>query len=222
MHPDPELINAIAEAEWTMFTSVNSHTQNAPSQEEKAAFTGTRRAQFEAWSEEAVTAYWNDIRRAKAENRNLVLEKYIFMMKSTMPCHYQQAAHLVTEPTGEKRDLVEELTRRLVDQTVSLFAAYPYVAGTGRPVHSSEDDAQNTSIETYQRGELSTYSTETLRALLEHLNALEAEDVLLSKQILENTVKCSGYDSLESAEAATAKRMQSGIQIGYKRCPACS
>ena len=63
---------------------------------------------------------------------------------------------------------------------------------------------------------------ETLRALLAHLNALEKEGILLSRRILENTVKCSGYDSLEAAEAAAAKRMSSGIQIGYKRCPACS
>ena len=132
MHPDPELIHAITEAEWTMFSSVNS--SSAPSQEEKDAFTGTRRGQFAAWSREAVTAYWHDIRRAQAEGRNLVLEKYVFMMKSTMPRHYQQAAHLVTEPTGEKWDLVEELTRRLVDQTVSgpggLSAAARMTPGT--------------------------------------------------------------------------------------------
>ena len=220
MQPDGKLLQSIAETEWTMFTQVNRSA--SPSPEEKEAFLQSRQSQFAAWSPEAAASYWQDLQQAQTDGRNLVLEKYVFMMKSTMPSHYQQVAHLVTEPAGEKRELVEALTEKLVTQTSALFAQYPHVAGAGRPVSSREDDQQNTSVETYQRGELSTYSVETLQALLAHFNALEAQGVSLSQRILENTVKFYGYDSLETAEAATAQRMDHGIQIGYKRCPACS
>jgi len=222
MNPNSETINAIIEAEWPMFSSINADGQKAPCQGDKETFSGMRRGQFAAWSDEAVRSYWNDIQKAQAEQRNLILEKYVFMMKSTLPAQYEKVAHLVTEPVGERLALIEEITEKLVGQTVALFAVYPCVAGTGRPVHSTEDDLCNTSIETYQRGELCTYSEETLRALKKHLDELESQGIRLSEEILKNTVRFYGYDSLEAAEKATAKRMEAGIQIGYKRCPACS
>lgn len=121
-------------------------------------------------------------------------------MKSTTPKQYKKAARLVTEPTEEKKELVEKINFKLMEQTISLFAQYPNVASTGRPIHTKEDDMVNTSIEAYQRGELYTYSLKTLTALKGHLDALEEKGISLTKLILEHTVKAYGFETLEEAK----------------------
>ena len=208
MKPDMQTIDEIIAIEWEMFHAVNGDADKAPCQEDKDTFAGMRRGQFESWSADAVDAYRKDVLEAKASGRNIVMEKYIFMMKSTMPKQYEQVAKLVQEPDPEKSAIVEQITSKLVEQTVDLFQKYPYVAGMGRPLRSTEDDWSNTSLETYQRGELCTYSMETLEALRRHLLALEEQGVSLAKQILENSVKYYGYKTLEEAEAATKEHMK--------------
>lgn len=217
-----EIINKIIEKEWMMFYEVNGNGPKAECQENKPAFTAMRKAQFLSWSKKVLNCYLEDIKDAEINHRNLVLQKYVFMMKSTAPEQYKKAAHLVTEPDGEKEVLVEEINSKLMEQTISLFAQYPKVASTGRPIHTKEDDMVNTSIETYQRGELCTYSIKTLTELKKHLDDLEEKGISLAKIILENTIKAYGFETLEEAEETTKERMSKGIQIGYKRCPACS
>ena len=217
-----QIIQAIIDAEWPMFTSINGGAQKSPCQEDRMAFSGMRRGQFAAWSMDALEAYQADVQAAQAANRNIVLEKYVFMMKSTAPGQYEKTAHLVEEPTGKRMELIEEITQQLVLETESLFSKYPCVADTGRPIHSTEDDLNHTSIETYHRGELSTYSEQTLLALQRHMKELVANGESLAKNILEETVKYFGYETLEMAEVSARKRRETGIKIGYKRCPACS
>lgn len=217
-----QIIQAIIDAEWPMFTSINGSAQKSPCQEDRMAFNGMRRGQFAAWSTEALEAYQADVQAAQTADRNIVLEKYVFMMKSTSPGQYEKVSHLVNEPTGKRMELIEEITRQLVLETEKLFSQYPYVADTGRPIHSTEDDLNHTSIETYHRGELSTYSEQTLLALQRHMKGLIANGESLAKNILEETVKYLGYETLEAAEAFAKKRCETGVKIGYKRCPACS
>ena len=54
------------------------------------------------------------------------------------------------------------------------------------------------------------------------MKGLIANGESLAKNILEETVKYLGYETLEAAEAFAKKRCETGIKIGYKRCPACS
>ncbi len=217
-----QIIQDIIDAEWPMFTSINGGAQKSPCQEDRMAFSGMRRGQFAAWSMDALEAYQADVQAAQAANRNIVLEKYVFMMKSTAPGQYEKTAHLVEEPAGKRMELIEEITQQLVLETEGLFSQYPCVADMGRPIHSTEDDLNHTSIETYHRGELSTYSEQTLLALQRHMKELVANGESLAKNILEETVKYFGYETLETAEASARKRRETGIKIGYKRCPACS
>ena len=72
----------------------------------------------------------------------------------------------------------------------------------GRPLLSDADDEVVTSVQTYETGELMTYSPETLRRYRDHLLALEAQGVDLVHQIQEQSILCLGYPSLEAAERA--------------------
>lgn len=211
-----EMIGRIVDAEWIMFDAVNQGEARADCQEDKEGFVAMRRAQFLAWSEAACAAYLKDLDAAAAAGRNLVTEKYIHMMKTTEPSKYDALLHQVKLPTAEAEALAGEICALMLDETETLWAEFPYVSGSGRPLYSTQDFGGVTSVETYQLGELLTYSADTLTALKAHILALRAEGGSLSRDILENTVKFYGFPGLTEAEAATKERIDAiGIQFSF-------
>ncbi|MDR3209058.1 MAG: DUF4125 family protein, partial [Oscillospiraceae bacterium] len=149
----------------------------------------------------------------------LVAEKYIRMMRTTEPARYARLAANIPQPGERAETLARAINARLLAQTETLRARYPYVSGAGRPLRAAEDFAGVTSIETYQLGELLTYSERTLAALLAHVEDLEARGASLAEEILKNTVRFYGYESLERAE--TAQRVHAANQPG-ELSPGCA
>ena len=204
-----------------MFTSLNDGEARADCQEDRVTFEGMRTAQFREWSPQAADAYLNELNTARLNGRNLVEEKYIHMMRTTEPSKYNALLPRVQLPSDAARELAYEVSDLLLEQTRALFLNYPYVSGQGRPLYSTLDYS-GISVETYQLGELLTYSEKTLAALKEHIIALEKTGVSLAHSILENTVGFYGYDSLDSAEAAMKEQIEkTGIQITYGCCADC-
>lgn len=80
---------------------------------------------------------------------------------------------------------------------------YPCVMATMRALHTAEDTVQSTSLETYLRGELLTYSEETLRCYSVQLFAPGFD---CGRQILEETAHNYGFDSLEQLERRLRER----------------
>lgn len=62
------------------------------------------------------------------------------------------------------------------------------------------------TLETYLRGELLTYSVETLRLYAAYVDKCQKEKINLCEQVLRNTVLRYGYPSLEAAENHQVKR----------------
>ena len=85
-------------------------------------------------------------------------------------------------------------------------ASYPRLAENARSIHSYEDDSDNTSYETYLRGELRTYSDRMLEMYGRYIVAHAQEGKNVAREIMENTVQFYGYQDLASANA---KSMQS-------------
>ncbi|WP_346688652.1 DUF4125 family protein [uncultured Cloacibacillus sp.] len=68
-------------------------------------------------------------------------------------------------------------------------------------MRSGEGDGGETSIETYQLGELLTYSEKTLRLLAARIAELEAAGgVSYAELIIENGLKRRGFRGLDDAE----------------------
>ena len=219
MEEKQEIIKRIISIEWEMFISVNEGEERASCQEDRATFDGMRYAQFSAWSHKAIASYIADLEAARIGGRNLIEEKYIHMMKTTEPAQYSALLPRIKEPSDAVRSLAGEVSGAMLEQTRALFEDYPYVSGQGRPLYSAFDYG-GISVETYQLGELLTYSERTLAALQEHIAALEKDGVSLARSILENTVSYYGYESLETAEAATKERADKlGIQASFGCCP---
>jgi len=207
MNTNRKPIDRIVSIEWEMFTAVNAGKARASCQEDRRTFDIMRVAQFETWSAEAAAFYLDDLETALATGRNLVVEKYINMMESTDPDGYKMLLTRLTLPTEKARALALELNDILLEQTRALFDDYPYVSGRSRPLYS-EFDHFGTSVETYQLGELLTYSENTLARLLAHVQTLAENGISYAKTVLENTVHFYGFESLDVAEATTKKHSE--------------
>ena len=215
---EKELLEQIAEKEWKMFQVVNG-SDHVSCQEDEGTFKAMRRAQFSAWSPEAAESYLRDLEAAEAQGRNLLREKYIRMMASTQPEGYAVFCGELPQLTPEQEALTAELWKHFLAQTERMREKYPALALGGRPLLASEETDGWASIETYQTGELKTYSEATLRALLAHMVALEEQGVDLAFQIQKNSITCMGYQSMEQAEQAIALQLLQ--QFGAGTCGSC-
>jgi len=214
-----ELIEAIIQAEWPMFHNVNGDDRT-DCQEDLAVFQIMRRAQYEAWSKEALECYAADLKAAAAEGRNLAREKYIRMMEHTDPRGYAAFSGELPAVSEEQRALCARIWEIMLRQTERMRESYPLLALGGRPLHASEETDGWASIETYQNGELMTYSAPTLRALLAEIERLEAEGKEFSRMVLENTVRGQGYETLADAERAMMEKVlrEMNAEIGGGCC----
>jgi hypothetical protein len=198
---DASVLDEVVEIEWDMFHNVNDEARE-DCQENRPTFEAMRRAQYSTWSEEALESYLRDLRGAVSEGRNLLREKYAHMMEVTDPQGYEALKDTLPPVSDEKRELVAELWKHFESQTLALRKDYPVLGMAGRPLYAADVDDGQTSLETYQTGEMLTYSETTLRALLAHVRKLEEQGTSLVRQIQENSVTCLGYASLEDAERA--------------------
>ena len=216
------LIDAILEKEWPMFHNVNGE-ERASCQNDYPVFEIMRRAQYDAWSPEALESYLADVTAAAAEGRNRAREKYIRMMESTDPRGYAAFCGELPPVSEEKRGIVAKIWEKMLAQTERMREKYPILALGGRPMLAKDEVDGWPSIETYQTCELLTYSEPTLRALLAEIERLEAEGKDFVYMVQENTVTGQGFPDMAAAEKAMAEQIlkEMNIEIGGGGCCCC-
>ena len=125
-------------------------------------------------------------------------------MESTFPEEYRKLAASLPPVDRETLRKIEEIVAINVGWKAELFDRYPRLSGKGRPLHTSEDSAMETSFETYLRGELKTYSARTI-TLLHELTLRQQQDGVNGAELnLLNQVQQYGYATLEQAEGHRA------------------
>ena len=194
--PRDAAINDIINREWAMFQKTQNIGGRAPCQDQFDTFYANRYAQHSLWEADTLESYRNDLITAEMAGRNMITEKYGYMMEATDPEYYN--ANL----RGRLPSLSEE-KGALIAQIVSLqligyqkyAAQYPSLARAGRPAAESNLD---TSIRDYSVGEYKTYSEATLALVLRDVKRMENPVI----RIQQTLVSFYGYDSLEAAEAA--------------------
>lgn len=197
-----DIVKEIVELEWEAFQETENVGGRASCQNNFPTFNIMRTSQAMGWSEEMAASWRDDLLKAKAEGRNLVTEKYARMMKFTVPDEYLALADKLPELDPETEKLADELTERTVEWAEETARKYPRVCGRGRVIRSKDDKPWSTSLESYNRGELLTYSLKTLRLFKSYYDAKAEKGENLYEEIETNTVKMLGYDSLDAAEAA--------------------
>ena len=198
-----DLINEIVTLEWEDFQNVNNAGGRASCQDDRRTFEINRKSQFMAWNEASLRSYLQDLKQARAKGRNLLMEKYARMMAWTHPEEYKRLESQLPPISKDAAALVDGIVYAQTGWQREFAAAYPKLASRGRPVQSAGDDAWLTSFETYLRGELLTYSVETLGLYATHIAILKQQGVNMSLVSMDYMVKLSGFGSLEQAEAAS-------------------
>ena len=196
-----ESVNKIIGIEWNMFQNVNNIGGRASCQDDHETFVIMRRSQFENWPEELLEAYLDYIENAERLGRNLIAEKYGRMMKYTEPRYYEENIKPYISPLSAREEkMIDEVIEIIVPWEKDFAARYPKLGRASRPVTAAGDAGGFTSMETYARGELGTYSEELLEQYLTYIKKLKAEGRSISVMDREVMTRLYGYDSIEAAE----------------------
>ncbi|MFH1486778.1 MAG: DUF4125 family protein [Chloroflexota bacterium] len=201
-----DLIARIVASEWKMFVDVPNAGGKASCQEDSGSSEIFRSSQFVSWSEAALESYLLDLAEAENSGRNLLTEKYARMMGSTSPADLALIEHLVPPLAPGAAPLIDQIVEIMLAWEEVLWEKYPNVLKRGRPLRTSADTQTVTSMETYLRGELATYSLRTLRPCYENILRQRSENVNGSQLTLEYTVSRYGFKSLEEANERSRAR----------------
>lgn len=196
-----QLIFDIAKTEWELFQNVQNTGGRASCQNDPDTFFKMRMSQWMVYSEETLKSYQRDLQNSIKEGRNLIFEKYGFMMETTYPEEFEGIREHLPKVSPRMESLIDEMADIHVKWDKEVLAKYPRIRENGRVFRSSEDSVQNgSSSESYLKGEYKTYSQETVELIYKQVKqAVDAGENLLEK-IIENEVKFYGYQSLEDAE----------------------
>lgn len=194
------IIEQIVEMEWEMFQNVRNTGGRAACQDDFETFDVMRKSQFLTWDLPLLESYWQDLQEGKAQERNLVMEKYAYMMESTAPKEYEAIATGLPKISEEKQAMVEQIVAIQVGWREEFAEKYPHLSGQARIIHTSEDTLYDISFETYLRGELKTYSMQTLVLYGRRIVAFVQEQKNMTEEIMRYTTAFYGYKTLEDAE----------------------
>ena len=101
------LINEIVELEYEMFDKVIGINGREPCQNDYKTFYIMRYSQHKVFSKQTLESYKDDLIKAKIENRNLVTEKYGYMMEISDNDYYERVLkNRLPLCTKEKIDLI--------------------------------------------------------------------------------------------------------------------
>jgi len=197
-------VEEIVDIEWSMFDKVHNIGGRASCQEDPRTFFIMRSSQLRAWSPDMRESYGRDLLEARNHGRNLLSEKYGYMMERTSPLEYAQIRDRLPVRSPEKLAQIDRICSVHVGWMKEMSSRYPHLAGRGRATQRHEDTPYTTSFETYLWGELATYSRETLEHYWTHIQTLQQEGRNMNEEILRHTVAQYGYSSLDEAESRLA------------------
>ena len=201
-----DVIEKVLALEWDMFTNVAGVNGRASCQDDKKTFVIMRRAQAEIWSTETLAGYLGDLESAKKDGINLMSIKYARMMEVTYPDEYENIKDRLPPVSERVNELVGRIVKYHLAWSIEASKKYPKLFSLGRPVATAVENMQHAiSIENYLRSELLTYSENTLKLCLQDTMKAYDNKMNLSIEILKNTAKSYGYESLDAIEKSLSR-----------------
>nr|WP_314531832.1 DUF4125 family protein [uncultured Fusobacterium sp.] len=199
-----KLIDEILEKEWNYFSNLNNIGGRADCQDNREDFIIMRKAQWLTFNEETLLSYLEDLN----SKNNPLFQKYGQMMKYNSPKEYEKIKNLLEQPSSQKLDLVEKIMEIYMKWEEEFFKAYPIFSSMGRPLYSKQDDDEDTSIETYLRGELLSYSEKTLALYLKYILEMKNKNINLAVKNMDNLASMQGFENSQDVENYYTKNSQ--------------
>lgn len=191
-----KIINKILEKEWKYFSNLNNIGGRADCQDNREDFIIMRKSQWETFNEETLLSYLEDLN----SKNNPLFQKYAQMMKYNSPEEYEKIKDILEKASEEKTDLVNKIMFIYMEWEKEFFERYPIFSSMGRPLYSSEDDNIETSIETYLRGELLSYSEKTLKLYLNYVIDNKEKNINLAIKNMDNLARMQGFNDSDEVE----------------------
>ena len=200
-----DLVEEVIRREWDQFQRTENEGGRASCQGNWPMFHQMRASQFMTWPEDLLRSYLDDLDEANRVGRNLVTEKYARMMASTAPDEYRERIEpFIPRLSDERVARQERVIAVQVAWARDFRGRYPKLGAAMRVLTTAEDTLEDTSFETYLRGELGTYSDRTMALYEAMVEDLQAAGRNLTEQTVANTVRLGGFADLEEAESAQA------------------
>ena len=191
-----KIINKILEKEWKYFSNLNNIGGRADCQDNREDFIIMRKSQWETFNEETLLSYLEDLN----SKNNPLFQKYAQMMKYNSPEEYEKIKDILEKASEKKNDLVNKIMFIYMEWEKEFFERYPIFSSMGRPLYSSEDDNIETSIETYLRGELLSYSEKTLKLYLNYVIDNKEKNINLAIKNMDNLARMQGFNDSNDVE----------------------
>lgn len=191
-----EIIKEILDIEWELFTNLNNNGGRASCQDNKQEFYITRSSQWESLSKEIVESYLNDLYRAEDMGRNLLFEKYVYMMEYTHNDEYQKLKMYLPKEDVMKNKIISMIENKVMKWEEELSKKYPKFFSKTRKL----DEINSNSIapvRVYLIGEHKSYSYTTNLYYYDYISKLEYN---LVEEIFTKIVKKKGFSDLDEAE----------------------
>lgn len=192
----------IVELEFAMFNKTKNIGGRASCQDDWTTFSIMRRSQYYTWPMELLQTLLVDYTQAYQLGRNVITEKYGYMMEYNSPEEYEKIKDGLPKLSEDKRKVIDAIVALQVGWMESFAKEYPDLVKNARTIHTGEDSLYLTSSETYLRGELSTYHDDTLTLYGRFVVDMSNKQQNLNKKIMNMTTFMYGYPSLEAAMEA--------------------
>lgn len=195
-----EVIDEIVKLEFEAFDKVQNVGGRAACQNNWPVFQVMRKSQYMTWTDEMLLCIRNLWLENKAKGWNMITEKYGRMMEHTAPEEYEQIKDNFPMKSEKTIAIVNQIAEIQVGWMQEFAQHYPKLSANARDITSDADEIDNTSYETYLKGELLTYSEELLKLYAQFIVGLAREGKNLAQMTIENTAHLQGYKTLEEAE----------------------
>ena len=157
-----EKIKSIIEIEWDMIQMLKNIGGRASCQDNYDYFVLMRKSQFFAWDNELIDSYLNDLNEANRYGYNLLAIKYGFMEESIDKVHFEKIKDNLPKLSQKRISLQEAIISLQLEMLEDFSKIDEIKARNMRSFYSSYDTISDVSYETYLRGELSSYSENTV------------------------------------------------------------
>lgn len=189
----------IVRLEWQLFDKTRNEGGRADCQDNWSTFSIMRRSQYYTWPRDLLMMLLTDYSEAMKVGRNVITEKYGYMMESTTPEKFALIKDKLPSVDEDKKKIINTIVDIQVKWMEEFQKKYPNLAENARIIHTKDDTPYNTSYETYLRGELSTYHPDSLDLYGRFVANLLSKNENLTYKIMRMTCFMYGYCSLDNA-----------------------